>query len=216
MAGHKKGATGRDYAAEYAARKQSGLARGLSVKQARGHTGQPRSAEGTVLGLRAGGLIGGASREQDMTARKYAAVRRMAGGESLARSARQEGISPTTLRRFIKERRIAVPYYSKSRGGKPARIRRYGLVSGITAPILTSDETFLPAANVDRMTASLLGHYWRDAYDGVSVARFANTVVYAMDGSSYRLMADDDAVRAFFLEMTPAEVDEFWRGFESP
>jgi hypothetical protein len=216
MAGHKTGAIGRDYAAEYAARKQSGLARGLSVKQARGHTGQPRSAEGTVLGLRAGGLIGGASREQAMTAKKYAAVRRMAGGESLTRSAKEEGIAPSTLRKFIKDRRIAAPQYGKSRGGKPARIRRYGLVSGITAPILASDETFIPAANVDRMTASLLGHYWRDAYDGVSVARYANTVVFTLDGQSHQLMADDDAVRAFFLEMTPAEVDEFWRGFESP
>jgi len=223
MASHKKGATGQKYAEEYRLRKERGSARGLSVKQARGHTGQVRGAEGTVSGLRATGLIGGSRSEQSMTARKYAALSHMVGGASLATAARQEGISPSTLRSFIKERGIAAPYYSPSRGGKPARIRRYGLVTGMTAPLLGDDGTGVKginAAPLDRKTLSLLGHYWHDVGEALegkrSLDKYENTVVYTLDGQSYRLVTDVDTLRAFFVEMSPEEEDNWWRGFQSP
>jgi hypothetical protein len=220
LASHKKGATGRDFKAEYAARKSRGLARGLSVKQARGHTGLQRGGEGTVLGLRATGLISGIGREQSMLARKRAAVAHMYGGETLAHAAQVEGISPSTLRRFIKEQGIARPAYSRSRGGRPARIRSYGLFDRYRAPILAADGTFIASAPMDRKTASLLGRYWQDvvfALEGHPEAldRYRATTVYTLDGRSYRLMTDLDTIRAWLTYTYPDGLDDLWRNFQS-
>lgn len=221
MASHRKGATGRDYAAEYAARKQRGLTRGLSLPQLRGHSGQRRGAEGTVLGMRASGLITGVGREQTMLAKKYAAVARMRSGDSLRHAAKAEGIGPSTLRRFIKEQGIADPTYSRSRGGRPARIRSYSLSERYRAPILADDGTFLALAPVDHKTASLLGSYWQDVMfalegHGNTLGAYASATVYTLDGRGpYRLMTDLDTIRAWLAYEYPDGPDDLWRNFQS-
>jgi hypothetical protein len=170
--------------------------------------------------MRASGLITGVGREQTMLAKKYAAVARMRSGESLSRAAQMEGLSPSTLRRFIKEQGIAQPTYSHSRGGRPSRIRSYGLADRYRAPILADDGTFIASAPIDRKTASLLGHYWQDvmfALEGRPEAldRYQNTTVYTLDGRSYRLMTDLDAIRAWLAYTYPDGLDDLWHNFQS-
>jgi hypothetical protein len=210
MASHRKGATGRDYAAEYAARKARGLARGLNLPQLRGHA--PKS-EQSVSALRAFGLIGGDSNAEALMRRKYAAIARMGHGESLSQAAKAEGIAPSTLRRFIKQSGAAQPIYYR-RGGKPTSVKGYRIEASGSTPILTDTGQVIDAPAVDSRTASLLGRYWNDVDktlkgDGVALKKYEHTVIHTLDGQSYHLMTDPYSVRAW-LAALPDERD-FWR-----
>jgi hypothetical protein len=210
MASHRKGATGRDYAAEYAARKARGLARGLNLPQLRGHA---PNTEQSVSSLRASGLIGGDSRAEALLRKKYAAVARMSQGESLAQAAKAEGIAPSTLQRFLKDRGIAQPIYHR-RGGKPTSVMGYRIEASGSTPILTDTGQVIDAPAVDSRTASLLGRYWNDVDktlkgDGAALKKYEHTVIHTLDGQTYHLMTDPYAIRAW-LAALPDERD-FWR-----
>src|SRR5262245_55424909 len=99
--GHGKRMRGRDYRAEYQARKAQGQVRGLSVAQARGH---PRKGETAIVALRRAGLIGGSSGQDRALQAYYRVVKRLARGESLGKAARAEGTTPRTVNRLNDER----------------------------------------------------------------------------------------------------------------
>jgi hypothetical protein len=211
MASHHKGATGRDYAAEYAARKARGLARGLNLPQLRGHA--PK-AEPSVSALRASGLIGGDSKAEALQHKKYAAVARMSRGQTLPQSAKAEGIAPSTPRRFVTERGIAQPIYYR-RGGKHTSVKGYRIEASGSTPILADTGKVIDAPAVDSRTASLLGRYWNDvdkalrSGDGAALKKYEHTVIHTLDGQTYHLMTDLDAIRAWIAAL-PDERD-FWR-----
>jgi hypothetical protein len=211
MASHRKGATGRDYAAEYAARKARGLARGLNLPQLRGHA--PK-ADQSVSALRTSGLIGGDSKAEVLLGRKYSAIARMSRGESLPQAAKTEGIAPSTLRRFIKQSKAAQPIYNR-RGGKPTRVMGYRIEASGSTPILTDAGQVITPPAVDSRTASLLGRYWNDvdkaltSGNGTSLKKYEHTVIHTLDGQTYHLMTDLDAIRAWIAAL-PDERD-FWR-----
>ena len=211
MASHRKGATGRDYAAEYAARKARGLARGLNLPQLRGHA--PK-AEQSVSALRASGLIGGDRKAATLLSKKYAAVARMSRAESLSQAATAEGIAPSTLRRFIRQSGAAQPIYYR-RGGKPTSVMGYRIEASGSTPILTDAGQVITAPAVDSSTASLLGRYWNDvdkaliSGDGASLKKYEHTVIHTLDGQTFHLMTDLYAIRAWIATL-PNERD-FWR-----
>jgi hypothetical protein len=211
MASHRKGATSRDYAAEYAARKSLGLARGLNLPQLRGHA--PRT-EQSVSALRASGLIGGDRKAEALQRRKYAAIARMSRGESLPQAAKAEGIAPSTLRRFIKQSGAVQPVYHR-RGGKPTSVMGYRIEASGSTPILTDAGQVIAAPAVDSRTASLLGRYWNDvdkariSGDGASLQKYEHTVIHTLDGQTYHLMTDLDAIRAWIAALPDEHA--FWR-----
>jgi hypothetical protein len=63
--------------------------------------------------------------------------------------------------------------------------------------------------------ASLLGRYWNDvdkariSGDGASLKKYEHTVIHTLDGQTYHLMTDLDAIRAWIAAL-PDERD-FWR-----
>jgi hypothetical protein len=211
MPSHCKGATGRNFAEEYAARKRRGLARGLTLPQLRGHASK---SEPSVSVLRTSGLIGGDSKAEALLRRKYAAVARMRLGESLSSAAKAKGISPSTLRRFVNERQPAAAIYSY-KNGRPTRIKEYVFGGGGSPVILTSDGQVVEP-EVDRRTASLLGRYWNDVDDALrgderALDKYRNTVVYTLDGKAHRLMSDVNDLRAWLAVNFPDGADAFWR-----
>jgi hypothetical protein len=86
----------RDYKAEYARRKAKGLARGLSVSQARGH---PRAGEV---------FASGKASTPASTDALESALKALRRGGSLKSAAALARVSPEVLRRFVKGKGLAV------------------------------------------------------------------------------------------------------------
>jgi hypothetical protein len=118
MVAHVKGAVGRDYAAEYAARKLRAAARGLTTAQARGHA--PKGA--SISALRKAGVVTttGSHKADSVLTRFYGAVNELAKGTSLTKAAKAAGISPSTVKRYNAERKLYQPMYRYNKGGKPS------------------------------------------------------------------------------------------------
>jgi hypothetical protein len=214
MASHHKGATGRDFAAEYAERKVRAAARGLSTAQARGHAPKGLS----IQALRQAGLITSISGEPDATLRKYyRVVDRLQQGESLRRATRAEHTTPRTVKAYNAERRLFQPLYHY-RGGKPTTIRGYQVEQPGSTPILTATKQLIEAPAVDAKTASLLGRYWNAVDtalqgDERELKTFAHVVITTRDGQHYRLLTNTNAIRKWFDEKSDEEEADFWRTF---
>lgn len=216
MASHKKGATGRDFAAEYAARKERAAARGLSTAQARGHAPKGES----VSELRREGLITttGGGKADTVLSRFYRAVAGMARGESLSRASKTAGIAPSTVKRLNTERDIFQPIPRYTSAGKPSGVRGYQVSYAGSTPILTREGELITGPQVDVKNASILGRYWNavDAAlqgDDRALGKFAHTTIYDVNGNPYSLMTDVNAIRVLFDRMSDADESDFWRNF---
>jgi hypothetical protein len=214
MASHTKGATGRDFAAEYAARKARATARGLTTAQARGHAPQGTS----IVHLRRAGFITTTGGGPDPTLQKYyRVVERLAHGESLTRAARAERTTPRTVKQYNAERSLFHPLY-RYRGGTPTTVRGYEVEQPGSTPILTAEGVLITTPAVDAKTASMLGQYWNAVDkalkgDDTDLRRFRHTVVPTRDGQHYRLLTDANAIRQIFDQMSEADEVDFWRNF---
>jgi hypothetical protein len=215
MPSHVKGAIGRDYAAEYAARKARGLARGLTIAQARGH---PATGTG-IAALRRAGFITTIGGGPDATLQRYyRVVDRLAQGERLSRAARAEHISPATVKRYNAERGLYQPLY-RYRDGRPTTVRSYQIEQPGSTPILTADGRSITSPAVDAKAATLLGKYWNavekalNEGDDSELRQFRHTVVQTRDGRHYRLLTNTNAIRRFFDSMSDADTADFWRTF---
>jgi len=214
MAGHKKGARGRDYPAEYAARKARAAARDLSTAQARGHAPQGQG----IAVLRRAGLISTTGGAPDPTVWKYYRVAdRLARGGSLTAAAHAERIAPKTVKAYNVERRLFQPLY-RYRNGKPTTVRGYQVEQPGSTPILAADGTLIPAPPVDAKTAGTLGKYWNAVDkalkgDDAELKRFRHAVISTRDGKQYRLLTDVNAIRRLFDAMSDQDESDFWRNF---
>jgi hypothetical protein len=214
MASHRKGATGRDFAAEYAERRARATARGLSIAQARGHAPKGQS----IQELRRGGRITSIAGEPDPTLlRFYRVVARLQRGESLGRASRAEHTTPRTIKAYNAERRLFQPLYHY-RLGKPTTVRGYQVEQPGSTPIFTAAGELIPSPAVDAKTATTLGEYWNavDAAlhgDDRALRGFAHVVITTRDGRHYRLLTNVNAIRRWFDEMSDEEEADFWRTF---
>jgi len=214
MVSHRKGAQGRDFAAEYAARKARGTARGLTTPQARGHAPTGKS----IAALRQAGFITTISGGPDATLQKYyRVVERLAQGERLRTVARAEHIAPRTVKKYNAERGLFQPLYHY-RNGRPTTVRGYQVEQPGSTPILTSGGQIITAPAVDTKTASTLGRYWNAVEkalkgDERELQSFRHTVIHTRDGQHYRLLTDTNAIRAYFDSLSDADTADFWRTF---
>jgi hypothetical protein len=212
--GHGRGVRGRDYAAEYRARKAQGLGRALSVAQARGH---PRKGETAITALRRVGLVGAPSREDRSLQAYYRVVARLAKGEPLGKAARAEGTTPRTVNRLDDERVLFGYLYRKGKRGQDV-FDGYWVVNWARFPILAADRTLHPAVPLDKKNASLMGAYWNavdEALKGKDAAlkQFAGTVIYDVHGTTYRLLTNVNAIRRFFDSLSEEATQDFFRNF---
>jgi hypothetical protein len=214
MASHTKGATGRDFAAEYAARKARATARGLTTAQARGHA--PKGA--SITALRRAGFITTRGGGPEPTLQKYyRVVDRLARSENLTRAARAEGTTPATVKRYNAERTLFHPLY-RYRDGRPTTVRGYQVEQPGSTPILTSDGMIITEPAVDAVTASTLGRYWNAVDkalkgDDRDLHQFRHLVIHTRDGQHYRLLTDPNAIRQFVDQMSETDEADFWRHF---
>lgn len=213
---HTKGARGRDYAAEYAHRKSLGAARGLSLAQIRGHA--PPGER--ISDLRRQGLLappGDTSNDSALT-RFYQAVQGLAQGKSLRQAAHDAHISPATVTRLNAERQLFSPIPRFTQVGRWSGVAGYWVRTAGTTPILTHEGALITSPQVDAKTASLLGTYWNavDAAlkgDDRDLRRFAGATIFTIDGESYRLLTNANAIRRWFDQLSDADERDFWRSF---
>jgi hypothetical protein len=221
MVAHVKGATGRDYKAEYAARKARAAARNLTTAQARGH---PARGQLSIKALRMVGLVTttGSTSVDATRLRYYRAAREIAAGKSKAAAARVAGISVSTFNRLNRELGLvqSIPRYKPDLSGilRPSGVRGYQVEQPGSTPILTREGRLIVAPAVDRVTASLLGRYWNAVDralkgDDRDLQRFRHAVVYDLDGNAYHLMTDINAYRRWYDMRSGIERQDFARTF---
>jgi hypothetical protein len=199
----------RDYAAEYARRIASGLRRGLSRSQARGH---PRRTER---------LISEPTHRQApqhrpaADERVYNALERMEKGASLEQAAKAEHISPEKLRRVAFERGYLSKDYSQSKRGD------WRISTSTTRPVLTADRRYLEQVVFDLRNTSAVSRYWNavgrllDDGDPEPLTRLGPLTVRGVDGTTYELQTDHNAIIGWWLSLTEQERRTFARQFGS-
>jgi hypothetical protein len=215
MVAHVKGAVGRNYAAEYTARKLRGAARSLTTAQARGHA----SADASIAALRKSGVITitGSTKADNVLTRFYGAIKELAKGTSLTRAAKAAGIAPSTVKRYNTERKLFQPIYHYKEG-KPSTVKGYRIERSGSTPILTDTGTLISAPAVDAKNASILGQHWNaiDAAlkgDNRALRKFRHTTIHDLSGNHYSLMTDVNAIHRFFDGMSETDLSDFWRTF---
>jgi hypothetical protein len=114
----------RDYKAEYARRKARGLARGLTLSQARGH---PRPGQSY-----ASGKPSTPERSDELEA----GLKQLRGGASLKRAAREANVSEEKLRRYVKGNQLA-SFIGRTWVMSDGRARRIPMISGSTQNAIT-------------------------------------------------------------------------------
>jgi hypothetical protein len=185
----------RDYRREYQERIQRAATKGLSRSQARGHA-------------RAGELsISAKVRKRLEDNRIQNAIRSMSKGESLAKSARDSGLSEERLRKFVSERKLA-----KKKGRNWILVKRrlrwqWTIFSeGRLQTIVVSDPE----------TSSVIGKYLNavrkllTTNNAKALRRFKNVRVKDVTGRTYRLETDENTL--FRLDHAERETPEdFYR-----
>jgi len=126
----------RDYKAEYARRKARGLARGLTLSQARGHP-SPGQAY-------ASGKPSTPERSDELEA----GFKQLRGGVSLKRAAREANVSEEKLRRYVKGNQLA-SFDGRGWVLSDERARRVPMITGATQKSITVPG-FDPASRVGR------------------------------------------------------------------
>jgi len=150
----------RDYKAEYQRRKQRGLARGLSLSQARGH---PVAGEASIkLGLKA----------PIADYKLNAAVKLMHQGQSQSAAAKEAGVTAERLRRFTYGHNLAKRVGNKwvMTDERPRRVPTLtkGDVKAITVPGFSE--------------ASKAGSYWNDVGQFIRTNEVEYILPYIGDG----------------------------------
>lgn len=215
MPSHRKGATRRDYAAEYAARIARASERGLSRSQARGHAPSGES----IADLREAGVVtttGNPQRDRVLL-RYYHAVRELSQGKSLRQAAKTAGIAPSTVKRYNERRQLYQPVYHY-KNSQPTTVKGYQVEQPGSTPILTSDGTLILAPPVDAKMASILGSYWNAVEAALqgndrALRTFTHTTIFDLYGNTYQLLTDVDTIYRFFESMSESDESDFWRTF---
>jgi hypothetical protein len=199
----------RDYAAEYARRIASGLRRGLSRSQARGH---PKRLERLVTEPTPRAAPEHRPPADDKV---FNALERMAHGQTLEQAARAEHISPERLRRVAHERGYLGKTYERTTRGP------WTVNTGNSRPVLTTDGTYLEAVPFDLRNTSIVSRYWwavrrlLDEGDPVPLQRLGTVTVRDKAGNIYHLEMNPNAILRWWASLTDAERRNFGRLFGS-
>jgi hypothetical protein len=208
----------RDYAAEYARRKELAAGRGLSTAQARGHA---RPAETPISELKREGLI--SRKRGDFEPRAYRAAQRIEQGDlrSLRKAAQAEGLSPKALSRFVKERDVLRKQTTQNKQDPRNPMVWTGWTAGYRANLsVFSPDLFsgYAVATFDYHTTRILAKYENAIKaalngDDSRLRQFSGTVVYDVQGNSYRLETNINTIRSILALMTDEEREEYERNF---
>lgn len=209
MPSHKKGATGRNFAAEYAARVARAAARGFGLPVARGH---PRAGEPGLKDLK----------ERSTVKRVFDAIRgyeaQPRGAKSLERAARAASVSPSTVKRRGLARGILSNTPLEPEGGGPKAYRIYDRGS---MPVLDQTLGLVTGEHFDTPTMSLLGRYWNAVENALLdnnealLAPFRNATIVSTAGNEYNLVTELDAVREIMNRFTEEDQAAFDASFQS-
>jgi hypothetical protein len=207
----------RNYQAEYARRKAAGVARGLTLRQARGH---PRAGEASVTVLKHAGTLGGETRggtPDTLLQRYYRVVARLATGEPLRQATRAEHISWRTVTRLNEERVLYGYFYRTGRRGQSV-FAGYWVRIWAHMPLLTRDGVYHPQIPLDKLNASLVGIYWNAVDEALrgrveALQPFSQVIVYDALGTGYRLETNVNALYRYFDAMSDEAHAEFDRTF---
>ncbi len=208
----------RNYKAEYRRRKELAAERGLSTAQARGHARTGKSEQGVAALKRAGTVE---SAKVSTLDKFYRVVDKMRQGVPLSKAARQEGISTDTVNRLNKDRRLYGKTYRDAKTpGKRAVFNGYEVGAHARMHIFTRAGEYLPHVPLDARNSSIMGRYWNAvdkalAGDDGDLRRFARVTVYDVNGNTYQLLTDANAVRRMFDGMTSTDARDFDRVFYS-
>jgi hypothetical protein len=227
MVAHVKGAVGRDYAAEYTARKLRAAARGLSTAQARGHA--PKGA--SITALKKQGFITSTGSALDTIFKRVARAigiyeHQPAAAKSLSKASAQASVSPSTVKRhgLLSGRIQREPVYQRDASGalKPTkRTKRFLTYVAGSFPVLTPDGQLTLYREFDRTNLSILAYYWNAVEEARLYGRdrmlhaFRGVVVRDIDGNEYRLLTDIDKIHVVFASLSPEEQRDYNRAFYS-
>lgn len=134
----------RDYKAEYARRKTRGLARGLSLAQARGH---PRAGET---------FASGKPSTPARTDALEAGLKQLRSGMPLKHAAKEAGVPEEKFRRYVKGNRLAA-YAGRQWVMSDQRARRVPILRAVInsqSPFRTSTAQAMSAPTSTRSAAS--------------------------------------------------------------
>lgn len=110
--------------------------------------------------------------------------------------------------------------YQMSQLGKPA-FAGWTVTSDVRLPVLEANGTYHEDVSFDLGNATILGRHWGaeqrlELYgDGEALARLGEVTVTGVDGRTYQLMTDPNAVLTYLAALSDSERDRFGRVYGS-